>query len=134
MHIVKVFSEELQDTHSLVFLYHYVSTSCKQTNFSKLILFNTSHDSSILKFTDVHSNFIWCAYFFLMIMDLSSPFPCNNIPLCSYSISFTIIVFLASKCIFHKYEIIHVLNSLNNQCTVLPNQLQDTPWVAFLCH
>ena len=35
MHMVKVFSEELQDTHSLVFLYHYVSTSCKQTNFTK---------------------------------------------------------------------------------------------------
>ena len=58
MHIVKVFSEELQDTHSLAFLYHYVSTSCKQTNFTKLILLNTSHGSSMSKFTNVHSNFI----------------------------------------------------------------------------
>ena len=53
MPIVKVFPNELQDAHSLAFLYCYVSTSCEQNNCTKMILFNTSHSPLMFKSTDV---------------------------------------------------------------------------------
>ena len=96
MHIVKDLPNELQDTHSLSFLYHYACTSCKQTSSIKMISFKTSHSFLMFKFTDVTiSNFImmWRQ----VIMDFSPPVPHSNdliILLFPQSISFTIIVTL----------------------------------------
>ena len=70
MQIVKICPDSLQNVQSPAFLLHYIRKSCKQSTHSKLISFHTPHIPSVLKFSDVLSNFIWHAYCFFIIMDL----------------------------------------------------------------
>ena len=53
MHKDKILSKEFQNTQSHEFSYYDVSISCKETNYTKIISFNTSHSFLMFKFTDV---------------------------------------------------------------------------------
>ena len=116
MHIVKDLPNELQDTYSLSFLYNYVCTSCKQTRSTKIISFKTSHSFLMFKFTDVISNFIWCACFILMIIDLSPLLPCNNIYYVHAPSKYVIHIHLNTQCVLLEHNISQDRGNLLNIC------------------